>query len=79
MKTANGQDGYTKKTKGHQAWVMERCVCGVTGERRGGLAGYSGVLAESYMGRRGALGPSLRASWQWQHQCQTLEEERTPG
>ena len=31
----------------------------------------------SYMGQRGALGQSLRASWQWQHQCQTLEEERT--
>lgn len=31
----------------------------------------------SYMGQRGARGQSLRASWQWQHQCQTLEEERT--
>lgn len=31
----------------------------------------------SYMGQRGAQGQSLRASWQWQHQCQTLEEERT--
>lgn len=30
-----------------------------------------------YMGQRGAQGQSLRASWQWQHQCQTLEEERT--
>lgn len=29
------------------------------------------------MGQRGARGQSLRASWQWQHQCQTLEEERT--
>lgn len=31
----------------------------------------------SYMGQRGARGQSLRASWQWQRQCQTLEEERT--
>lgn len=31
----------------------------------------------SYMGQRGAQGQSLRASWQWQHQCQTLEEEKT--
>lgn len=30
-----------------------------------------------YMGQRGAQGQSLRASWQWQHQYQTLEEERT--
>lgn len=29
------------------------------------------------MGQRGARGQSLRASWQWQRQCQTLEEERT--
>lgn len=27
----------------------------------------------SHMGQRGALGQSLRASWQWQRQCQTLE------
>lgn len=33
--------------------------------------------AFSYMGQRGAQGQSLRASWQWQHQCQTLEEEKT--
>lgn len=31
----------------------------------------------SYMGQRDARGQSLRASWQWQHQCQTLEETRT--
>lgn len=32
----------------------------------------------SYMGQRGARrGQSLRASWQWQRQCQTLEEEKT--
>lgn len=35
------------------------------------------VCGFSYMGQRGAQGQSLRASWQWQHQCQTLEEERT--
>lgn len=50
----------------------------VRGRRQGDGRGESmAACGFSYMGQRGALGQSLRASWQWQHQCQTLEEERT--
>ena len=52
-------------------------VRGTKRQRVGGIGESMAACGFSYMGQRGARGQSLRASWQWQHQCQTLEEERT--
>lgn len=67
----------------HKAHKMEkdlsndRVVCVGWRQRVGKIGESMATCGFSYMGQRGARGQSLRASWQWQHQCQTLEEERT--
>lgn len=71
---------HTSQIKAHQMQEdlsNDRVVCVGWRQRVGRIGESMAACGSSYMGQRGAQGQSLRASWQWQHQCQTLEEERT--
>lgn len=75
--TARTNDIHHKAHKMEKDLSNDRVVCAGWRQRVEKMGESMATCGFSYMGQRGARGQSLRASWQWQHQCQTLEEERT--
>lgn len=76
--TARTNDTYITKAHKMEKYLSDdRVVCVGRRQRVEKIGESMATCGFSYMGQRGARGQSLRASWQWQHQCQTLEEERT--